>query len=157
MTPAGMPPGDVPVQLGDSDQLIPKPTVQARIGAGRGDQGRPPGAGAGGRYRHGRRPRIWDQRVARLEVPQPGQGSGPPEPSRIERALWPVIEGAHRPFGRGVSTRKVDDPVAAKVPARKIPARKIPARKIPVPRAIRAGIGPEGPPQISATSWARFG
>jgi transposase-like protein len=67
-------------------------------------------------HRNGHRPRTVDTRVGRLEleIPKLRQGSFLPsllEPRRrIERALWVVIQEA---WVHGVSTRKVDDLVAA--------------------------------------------
>jgi transposase-like protein len=67
-------------------------------------------------HRNGHRPRTVDTRVGRLElgIPKLRQGSFLPsllEPRRrIERALWAVIQEA---WVHGVSTRKVDDLVAA--------------------------------------------
>src|SRR5487761_1517149 len=67
-------------------------------------------------HRNGHRPRTVDTRLGRLEleIPKLRQGSFLPsllEPRRrIERALWAVIQEA---YVHGVSTRKVDDLVAA--------------------------------------------
>ena len=67
-------------------------------------------------YRNGSRPRTLDTRVGRLEVQIPKLRSGSFLPSlleprrRIERALVAVIQEA---YVHGVSTRKVDDLVAA--------------------------------------------
>jgi putative transposase len=67
-------------------------------------------------HRNGHRPRTVDTRVGRLEleIPKLRQGSFLPsllEPRRrIERALWVVVQEA---WVHGVSTRKVDDLVAA--------------------------------------------
>src|ERR1035437_8040747 len=67
-------------------------------------------------HRNGHRPRTVDSRVGRLEleIPKLRQRSFLPgllEPRRrIERALWVVIQEA---WVHGVSTRKVDDLVAA--------------------------------------------
>ena len=67
-------------------------------------------------YRNGHRPKTLDTRVGRLEVEIPKLRSGSFYPSlleprrRIERALLAVVQEA---YVHGVSTRKVDDLVAA--------------------------------------------
>jgi putative transposase len=67
-------------------------------------------------YRNGYRPRVLDTRVGRLELGVPKLRSGTFYPSlleprrRIERALMAVVQEA---YVHGVSTRKVDDLVAA--------------------------------------------
>ena len=123
MTPASMPLDDLLCQLGDTDsdrlKMILERTVQALIEAevaavikaGRHERVEERVA-----YRNGHRPRNWDTRVGRLEleIPKLRRGSFLPsllEPRRrIERALWAVIQEA---YVHGVSTRKVDDLVAA--------------------------------------------
>jgi putative transposase len=67
-------------------------------------------------YRNGHRPKTYDTRVGRLELQIPKLRSGSYFPSlleprrRIERALLAVVQEA---YVHGVSTRKVDDLVAA--------------------------------------------
>lgn len=67
-------------------------------------------------YRNGHRPKTLDTRVGRLELQIPKLRSGSFYPSlleprrRIERALLAVVQEA---YVHGVSTRKVDDLVAA--------------------------------------------
>ena len=67
-------------------------------------------------YRNGHRPKTFDTRVGRLELQIPKLRTGSFFPSlleprrRIERALLAVIQEA---YVHGVSTRKVDDVVAA--------------------------------------------
>lgn len=123
MTRASMPLDDLLVELGDRDQdalrVILERTVQALVEAevtavtGAGRHERTPERLT---YRNGHRSRTLDTRVGRLqmEIPKLRQGSFLPsllEPRRrIERALWAVIQEA---YVHGVSTRKVDDLVAA--------------------------------------------
>ena len=67
-------------------------------------------------YRNGHRPKMLDTRVGRLDLQIPKVRTGSFFPSlleprrRIERALLAVIQEA---YVHGVSTRKVDDVVAA--------------------------------------------
>jgi putative transposase len=123
MTRASMPLDELLGELGDRDKdtlrVILERTVQALleaevtavIGAGRHER-----AEERVTYRNGHRPRTLDTRLGRLqlEIPKLRQGSFLPsllEPRRrIERALWAVIQEA---WVHGVSTRKVDDLVAA--------------------------------------------
>ena len=123
MTRASMPLDDLLVELGDRDKdalrVILERTVQALVEAevtaviGAGRHERTPERLT---YRNGHRPRTLDTRLGRLqlEIPKLRQGSFLPsllEPRRrIERALWAVIQEA---YVHGVSTRKVDDLVAA--------------------------------------------
>jgi transposase-like protein len=118
-----MPLDDLLVELGDRDKdalrVILERTVQALVEAevtaviGAGRHERTPERLT---YRNGHRPRTLDTRLGRLqlEIPKLRQGSFLPsllEPRRrIERALWAVIQEA---YVHGVSTRKVDDLVAA--------------------------------------------
>ena len=123
MTPASMPLDDLLFQLGETDsdklKVILERTVQALIEAEVSaviKASRHERAEERVTYRNGHRPRSWDTRVGRLEleIPKLRQGSFLPsllEPRRrIERALWAVIQEA---YVHGVSTRKVDDLVAA--------------------------------------------
>jgi transposase-like protein len=118
-----MPLDDLLCQLGETDsdklKVILERTVQALIEAEVAaviKAGRHERVEERVTYRNGHRPRICDTRVGRLELelPKLRQGSFLPsllEPRRrIERALWAVIQEA---YVHGVSTRKVDDLVAA--------------------------------------------
>ena len=123
MTPNSMPLDALLDHVSNSDQdslkEILEHTLQALIEAeaaaviGAGRHERTPERQA---QRNGYRARTLDTRVGRLElgIPRLRQGSFLPsllEPRRrIERALWAVIQEA---YVHGVSTRKVDDLVAA--------------------------------------------
>src|SRR5487761_1384264 len=123
MTPSSMPLDALLGYVSNSDQdslrEILGRTLQALIEAEAAQVvGAQPHERSAGRlgYRNGHRPRTVDTRVGRLEleIPKLRQGSFLPsllEPRRrIERALWAVIQEA---YVHGVSTRKVDDLVAA--------------------------------------------
>jgi len=123
MTPNSMPLDALLGYVANSDQdtlrEILEHTLQALIEAeAAAAVGAQPHERTEGRvgHRNGHRPRTVDTRVGRLEleIPKLRQGSFLPsllEPRRrIERALWVVIQEA---WVHGVSTRKVDDLVAA--------------------------------------------
>lgn len=123
MTPNSMPLDALLDYLSNSDQdtlrEVLQHTLQALIEAeAAGVVGAQPHERSEDRvgYRNGHRPRTLDTRVGRLElgIPKLRQGSFLPsllEPRRrIERALWAVVQEA---YVHGVSTRKVDDLVAA--------------------------------------------
>jgi hypothetical protein len=123
MTPDSMPLDALLGHVSNSDQdtlrEILEHTLQALIEAeAAGVVGAQPHERSNSRlgYRNGHRQRIPDTRVGRLElgIPKLRRGSYLPsllEPRRrIERAPWAVIQEA---WVHGVSTRKVDDLVAA--------------------------------------------
>jgi transposase-like protein len=92
-------------------QRLIEAEASARIGAGHGER-----TESRETYRNGHRPKTLDTRVGRLELQIPKLRTGSFFPSlleprrRIERALLAVVQEA---YVHGVSTRKVDDLVAA--------------------------------------------
>ena len=118
-----MPPTDLLDQLAAADvdvlRTILEHTLQQLIEAeATANIGAEPGEHSASRttYRNGHRPRMLDTRVGRLDLQIPKVRTGSFYPSlleprrRIERALLAVIQEA---YVHGVSTRKVDDVVAA--------------------------------------------
>ena len=118
-----MPPTDLLDQLAAADvdvlRTILEHTLQRLIEAeATAYIGAEPGEHSASRttYRNGHRPRMLDTRVGRLDLQIPKVRTGSFFPSlleprrRIERALLAVIQEA---YVHGVSTRKVDDVVAA--------------------------------------------
>src|ERR1035437_4378009 len=115
MTPNSMPLDALLGYVSNSDQDTLQALIEAEAAGVVGAQPHERKEGRVG-HRNGHRPRTVDTRVGRLEleIPKLRQGSFLPsllEPRRrIERALWVVIQ---EDWVHGVSTRKVDDLVAA--------------------------------------------